>query len=68
MRDVKGTDDLIYVSSVEQEEPNFKYLNNVFLQENTARSVEKGNTAISVLFTSCLALQSYSLSTFMSND
>lgn len=37
MRDDKDTDDLICVSSVEQEEQNFSYLNDDFLQENTAR-------------------------------
>lgn len=36
MRDDKSTDDLICISSVEQEETNFSYLNDDFLWENTA--------------------------------
>lgn len=56
MRDDKGTDDLICVSSVEQEEPNFNYLNDDFLQENTARrhfSVIYPLISSTVLFTLC---------------
>lgn len=38
MRHDKGTDDLMCVASVEQEEPHFNYLNDFFFfQENTAR-------------------------------
>lgn len=37
MTDDKDTDDLICVSSVEQEEQNFNYLNDDFFQEDTAK-------------------------------
>lgn len=57
MKDKKCTDDLICVSSVEQEEPNFNYLNDVFLQENpTGRhfSVIYPLISSTVLFTLCI--------------
>lgn len=57
MKDKKCTDDLIRVSSVEQEEPNFNYLNDGFLQENPAGrhfSVIYPLISSTVLFTLCI--------------
>jgi len=60
MRNEESTDDLVCVSSAEQEEPNFNYLNDEFLQENTARrhfSVIYPLISPTVLFTLCFHVQ-----------